>query len=156
MLQRLFCPTHTAKEGTDSYIWQCSIAERRRDERAAEWRTSGDKKKWPVWPSSCERGIFPRPPFNPSRPSWKSSRKKRLNRQLIIIERLIDSTIRLPMVDSIDPIVYSDAKLFRISSQRIRIKVKSFFSLKRCAVKYRNDLYGFFKPIFAIKGSSLR
>lgn len=152
MLQRVFCRTHTTKEGTDSYIWQRSIAERRRDERAAEWRTSGDKKKWPVWPSPCERGIFQRPPFNLSRPSWKS-RRKRLNRQLIIIERLIDPSY-FDSTDSfayiVNSIVYSDLKLFRISSERIRIKVKSFFSLKRCTAERSERFVQIFQTDFPL------
>ena len=65
---------------------------------------SGDKKKKKSGLSDhplVKEGSSARPPFNLSRPSWKSGRK-RLNRQLIIIERLIDpsyfdSTIRFPV-----------------------------------------------------------
>lgn len=88
LLKWLFCLTHTTKESTDSYIWQCSITECRRDEKAAReqhWWQKVPCLTVLLWKRrSCTA-------FQPDTLCLKSDWKE-LNLQLIMHERWIEAS----------------------------------------------------------------
>lgn len=88
LLKWLFCLTHTTKESTDSYIWQCSITECRRDEKAAReqhWWQKVPCLTVLLWKRrSCTA-------FQPDTLCLKSDWKE-LNLQLIMHERWIGAS----------------------------------------------------------------